>query len=79
MRVRAVGTQGGLVLQDERDLDDSGRASRHQRVAEDGVDHGADHQVLRVRGHGITSQEDDNGGHQVTLGATVPVATQPDT
>lgn len=79
MRVRAVGTQGGLVPQDERDLDDSGRASRHQRVAEDGVDHGADHQVLRVRGHGITGQEDDDSGHQVTLRAPVPVAAQPDT
>lgn len=41
------------------------------------MDHGADHQVLRMGRHGITSQHDDNTRDQVTLGPAVTLAAQP--
>lgn len=77
VRVRAIHTQSALVAQDKRNLDDPSQPSRHQSIAKERMDHGADHQVLRMARHGITGQHDDNTRDQVTLGPAIALAAQP--
>ena len=79
VRVQASHTDSGLVAQHERNLDDTGDTSCHQGISEDRVDHGADHQALRVSRHGIARHEDDNRRNQVPLGSAVAVTAQPHT
>ena len=74
--IRSIRTQSALVAQNKRNLDDPGQAGSHQRVAKERMDHTADHQVLRMGGHGIPSQHDDDTRDQVTLGPAVALAAQ---
>lgn len=75
--IRSIRTQSALVAQNKRNLDDPGQAGSHQRVAKERMDHTADHQVLRMGGHGIPSQHDDDTRDQITLGPAVALAAQP--
>lgn len=69
---------GILVLQYEGNLNDAGGTGGHERVSEDGVDHGGKRQRLRVRGHGEASEQDDDARDQVPLRPAVPAPAQPD-
>jgi hypothetical protein len=69
----------GLIPQHKGDLNDTGDTSGHEGISEDGVDHGADHQSLRVRRHSIPSHENDNGRNEVALGAAIAAPAQPHT
>lgn len=75
----SIWAERGLILQDERDLNDPHGTCGHQGISEDGVDHGTQHQLLRVCGHGITGQQDDNGRDQIALRPAVPLPAEPDT
>jgi len=67
-----------LVAQDERNLNNAGDASSHQRVTKHLMGHGANHQLLRVRGHGPTGHEEDKAWDEVALGSAIAVPTKPD-
>lgn len=70
---------GRLIAQHERNLDDAGQPSRHQRVSENRMDHCTDHQCLGVRRHRIASQQNHQGRNKIPLRAAVTAAAQPHT
>lgn len=69
----------GMIFQDERDFDDACQTSGHERVAEHGVNHGADHQMLRVTAHSPARHKYDNRGNDVSLRPPIPLPTEPNT
>lgn len=68
-----------LVLENERDFDDTGETGRHEGVAKNSVDHGRQRQRLRVSGHCETSEKNNDARNEVPLGPAVPAPAQPDT
>ena len=77
IRVRAAHANIVLVTQDEGDLNNTRQTRSHQGVSEDSVDHGANHQRLRMRRHGIARQTDDNGRNEIPLGPAIATPAQP--
>jgi hypothetical protein len=75
--IRAIGCGGASIFQDERDLDNTSRSCRHQRIPKNGVDHGRDREMLRMRGHGPAGHEDHNTRNEVPLRPSVSCAAQP--
>lgn len=70
--------QTATISEHEGDLDDAGGAGGHQGIAEDGVDHGAQREVLGMRTHGPAGQEDDDTRNQVAFRSSAPRPAQPD-
>lgn len=68
---------GRLVAQDEGDFNDTHGTSSHQCISKDGMDHGADHQSLRMSRHGVSSHHDHNSRNHVALGAAVAGLAEP--
>lgn len=77
VRFSTVHANSALIAQDKRDLNNARQTRRHERVAEDRVDHGADHEMLRMRRHSVSGHQDDNGRDEIALGSTVAIATEP--
>ena len=75
--LRTPRAERGLVAKHKGDLDNARRAGRHQGVSEHGMHHGAQRQVLRVRTHGPSRHDDDDGGNEIPPRPAVPGATQP--
>lgn len=65
------------ILENKGNLNDTCKTSGHQGVTKHGVRHGADHQLLRVRRHAPTSDEDDESGDEVALRVTITISAQP--
>lgn len=79
VRVRAVEANSIFVPQHKGNLDDSGKTSGHQCVAKDGVNHGADHQSLRMSRHRITGQQNNDGRDEIPLGPAISLPAHPNT
>lgn len=68
-----------LIPQNERDLNNARQTRRHQGVPEDSVDHGTDHQLLGMRRHSISGNQDDNSRNEVTLRTSAASTAEPHT
>ena len=66
------------VAEDKANLDDAGQASGNQSVAKDGMDHGGEHERLRVARHAPAGECNDHSGDKVALGSSATIATEPD-
>lgn len=67
------------ILENKGNLNDTCKTSSHQGVTKHGVRHGADHQLLRVRRHAPTSDEDNESRDEVALRVTIAISAQPNT
>jgi hypothetical protein len=66
--------RGSLVAEDEADLDNPGQACTHERVAEDGMNVGAQVESLWVAAHAPSSHHDYNARDEVTTRTTLAIA-----
>lgn len=67
-----------LIPQHKRNLNDAGQSSGHEGISKDGMDHGRQRKVLRMRRHGITRQQDDQSRDDISLGSAIPRPTEPE-
>lgn len=77
--ISTIHTESAAIPQHERNFNDSRSSRSHERVAEERVNHSADHRVLRVTRHGITGQHNNDTRDNVPLGPAVALPAQPDT
>lgn len=77
VRLRTTHANSRLVAQHEGNLDDASKSSRHQRIAKERVDHGADHQSLRMGRHSIAGHQDHQRRNEIPLWPAITAATQP--
>jgi len=78
MRIRPIGAEGAPIPQDKGDFDDPGGAGGHQSISKNTVHHRAERQELRVSGHGVAGQENDDSRNKIALRPAIPLPTQPD-
>jgi hypothetical protein len=70
----AIIRQADLVLQHERNLDDTRDARRHECVPKHLVRHRTDHQVLWMRAHRPSRHENHESRNEVPLRLAIPTS-----
>ena len=79
IRVASILADRSTIPQHKANLDNPTRARQHQRIPKRRMHHRAQHQFLRMRTHGESSQENNNSRDDVPLRSSISLSAEPDT